>query len=654
MKNLQLYHIYLVQHLLRNKLSDQDINIVKNILREKSFISNFKNELSIYKAIKNDQGADVLIEKIINTSTTSILPLITEAENPIAKNIRGVLVYSYLRQLNGFTVSINNRRAIIKEKKKILNKLKAHINQSQYRVALYVWGSYIMKAHKLSIFSDLDLVLVIDDSKLLGNKVLKRFLRELFIDIDYYNLPSDKEISRLKYCGLARCGFIQHGQFINFKIITKSSLQTCLEIFADSLYQKGNRCLLIPGFDGSKLSYSKQNRISAYPIVRQSGVFTLGRGLLAEFFHTAQMFACSDVNLKNQLIRIQARAIMKGLRLLRYFSDSRSSSLLDISYTPKETLNHSYAKTLLNLYSSLDRSQIVYRPYLLLYIYIKVVLPLKLECPRRYWTPKNLTAFFLGSPGQVKANDKKSRDMAFKSYFKKIDEVYEKLNLAEIEENLDILLRWIHNGTFQDELQTIKNQLGIGNSVLLFTAFCDLIENIPERRSDFHIIREAVFQTIFKREYVQVERALYQLNKCLNNGRVVRSFKKRVERDILEKASIFEITLRLRKPASIFHHHLMKKIPLNAIDDMVSLQVCYKAKNAFDDVCTVLEEELTKILIKLFKKKMLQIGKYRGCHFYFLFNNVPFEIMIRDLRSDLSALEKVKHSIAQKRHARLE
>lgn len=91
---------------------------------------------------------------------------------------------------------------------------------------------------------------------------------------------------------------------------------------------------------------------------------------------------------------------------------------------------------------------------------------------------------------------------------------------------------------------------------------------------------------------------------------------------------------------------------LKKINDIISIQIKYTNKNKTEGVVKTTDRFLKKTF-KNVKKKVLLIGKYRGFHFYFNYNTVPFEVMIRDLRSNISITHKIKHSITQKMNQRL-
>ena len=111
--------------------------------------------------------------------------------------------------------------------------------------------------------------------------------------------------------------------------------------------------------------------------------------------------------------------------------------------------------------------------------------------------------------------------------------------------------------------------------------------------------------------------------------------------------------MRIRLPAGLWQHSLMKREKLSEIDDIVNFTVHYSSKKAYVEIINLVE----KLIIKEFgvkpKKRRHKIEKYKGTHFYFKYKNIPIEFIIKDKRSDISFEHKVEHSINQRKKERL-
>lgn len=656
MENLQKEHVLLVKKLSNNKTIKR-IQILKKLLSDSEFLVYFKKRLKKYKQVKESNQVDHLIKKILRSkSSLEIAEILCQENNQMFKNLQGVLIHSYLQFRDGVDLTEINPRDFLETKKEIKNRLIKRIKISKYRIGLFIWGSYVMRLPKFSIFSDLDLVLVIDDKELFKKNNFNEFLTNLFNGVKHYNLPRVDELVWVKNNnGVARCGFIHKGVFVNFKILTKAALASCLQIFKESLKQK-SRGHLIPGFNNEKLCFDKKEQIPVYPIIEENEYYVIGRGLIAEIFHTGKLIACSDKNFFKELNLLQLKAMARGIKISSFYkqnSDNSDDYLLGLSHTPKNEFNKNYTKKLKRSYI---RALTMYgkeKPYILQYLYSEIVLPLLNECPEKYWTGKTLVAFFTGSPintGNIKL---KVRNEAFRNYFKRLNKLKKELKSQNILENSDILKKSIEQKQIKPLIDEITKNLGRNSTVLLFTSFVDLIEKFIVNRRNYYVIVESLFRYIFPNEYKKADITLINIIKKLNKGKDIGILKRELETRLLRKGSVYKLTYRIRKPEGLFHHHLMKRQPMNKIDDIISFQIYYKEKSLFKKVCYLTEKALFEITKVDFQKKMFEIEEYKGCHFYFLNKSIPFEIMVRDINGNTSIKHKIEHSINQKIEQRL-
>lgn len=656
MKNLQEEHVRLANKLSKNEACCR-ILILKKLLTDNELLVYFKKRLKKYKLVKENKQANRLIKTILNSkSPLKIAEILCQENNHIAKNLQGVLIHSYLQFKDGVNLTEINPRDFLRTKKEILNRLIEKIKISKYRVGLFVWGSYVMRQSKFSIFSDLDLVMIIDDEELFKKNNFNEFLINLFTNVKHYNLPSVNELTWLKNNnGVARCGFIHNGVFVNFKILTKTALTSCLQVFKESLKEK-SREHLIPGFNGEKLFFDRKDQIPVYPIIKENGHYTIGRGLITEFFHTGKLIACSNKKLRQELKLIQAKAIAKGLKIASFYCNDLEKLpeyLLELSHTPKREFNQSYVEKLEKWYAQSVNKYKKEGPFILQYLYSRVVLPLLTECPKKYWTENTLVAFFLGSPA-VKTNLNIGMiNEAFQNYFDGIDLLQREVDPKDFSESTTIVLRLIRLKQLKSLINSVTREIGRINSILLFTSFIDFAERILEEREDYYLIVESIFPILFPKEYKKAATVLMKIDKQLNHGEDILLIKRNLESKLLGKGDILKITSRIRQPAGLFQHHLMKQEPLSKINDIVSFQIYYSNEFSFPSVCRLTKSALSTITKADFQRKLLKLEEYRGYHLYFLYKDTPFEIMVRDLRSNIAIKHKIEHSIKQKIEQRL-
>jgi len=230
--NLQHFHVKTVKSfrksLAKGKSKEFIIEFAENILNNSEFAKFLKKRTKIYSKLKKNSS----FLKIINTivyfkSKSKISKTLSKQGSKEVNHVFEFLLHSYLQWKDGFELRGFSMEEYAFSKKKIIGKVKNAILNQPYNVALLSWGSFLMRKEKFSLFSDVDLVMVLDDNNLLRGNNFKNFLLEFFkkINTTHYNLPTIEEIKWLKNSeGIARCGSIKEGIFLNFKIINKKLL----------------------------------------------------------------------------------------------------------------------------------------------------------------------------------------------------------------------------------------------------------------------------------------------------------------------------------------------------------------------------------------------------------------------------------------------
>jgi hypothetical protein len=654
--NLQKKHVNLSRSLIKESLNPRDRQQVTKLLSDKAFFEYFRKRLIVYEDVKSDHRLTPLITSIVNCkSVIETSNMLIDAKGS-SKKLLGVLIHSHILYKSGNIPAVMDRQKYLKDKEEVLSDFVKRVKSSEYRIALSVWGSYLMRNKKFNVFSDVDLILIIDDKRLSSNARFNIFMRSLFQEITDYNLPTLREVGWLiNNKGIARCGFIKNGVFVNLKIITREALLSCCDVFSETLKERTHGFQIIPSFKSGKLRILRKNQISVYPFVKNEGGFVVGRGLLAEFINTNRVIAYSEARLKQELQNICKIGIKKGMIIKSFYrsnQDSPEKGLLALTHSPSSEICKDVIGELLELYVSILKTEDVRMPYSYVKIYCEVILPLLEECPEKTWNNENLLSFFTGAPIR-KRPAPANLGKAIKNYHRNLDSFQKNILQSHLAEDIDLILDSIKGKRFEGILKSIQGKIGYKKAVLLFSAFVDLCELNTKERSDYYDIAESTFSLLFPSEFHRADTTLQKLTERVNKDEKLKLFQKTLKSNLVGQSGIFEIRYRIRRSEGLFHHHLMKQVPMHTIDDIISFQISYVSKDNFNNICSLVERALTQELDCKIQRNELRLENYRGTHFYFLINKVPVEVMIRDLDSDTTIEHKIEHSVTQKREQRL-
>lgn len=517
MKNLQQFHVKIVKKLgkvITQKGHKKFIKLfVINLINDKSFLKFFKKKIRIFIKYKKDLSLKEISNKILSTSSNlEIAKILSNLDLKYSQKLFGVLIHAYLQFKENSNVDILlSSKQHHNSKIKLVQKLKKAIIKKNYNVALFIWGSFLMKKIRFNLFSDIDCVLIIDDGNLLIEKNIKKFLLSLFEEIDtvHYNFPKKNELKWLrKNSGVARCGLIKNGIFVNFKIITKKTLNYSAIDYVRSLKEANQGYFLIPDFNNINQLFINKNSIPVYPFVKVGFIYKACRGLIPEFFHTGKLISCSNSSLKSELTNIQKRYISKSIGFIKAYNNhlnnqSIVNQILKLSYTQEEEMNKR-KKHLLKFYNKIFKDIKNHRYILdtfLLKVYGELTLPL-LEKTPKYWSHYNLLAFFVGASGKQSLDTITRR--AFFQYFKMIRNIQNYLDPAYIRLIIDEIKNYPES--------LLKLKLNKKEKILLAVSLIDIIEKFCTNRSDFYNIVEIMFKNIFPKEH---QRAFTILRKLL-------------------------------------------------------------------------------------------------------------------------------------------
>ncbi len=666
MKNLQQLHVKITKQFGRANLKNKFVKlIVMDLLKEKRFRIFFKKKASIFIRYRKDKKIRRIGKKIIFAkSNLEIVKILYGLDKNLLKKFFYVLIYAYIQWRDNFSLERYTPFLYYKTKKRLIAKFKKEIVKQDYKVAFFVWGSFLMKKINLNFFSDIDAMIIIDDKRLLSNYKLNDLLITLFqnIGIQHYNLPTKREINWFrKNEGIARCGIVYSGIFMSFKILTKKALAHSIEnSFVESLKEFNHGFFFLPDFRRNTLQFSHENSIPIYPFCLEQKIYKVCRGLIPEFLHTGKLIACNDLKLQKELSYIKQDSIARSMGLIKAYNTQFNkfkiiNQLVNISYTPRKEMRKERLNDLLKFYTEVYESinASIYIGSFFERLYGEIVLPLVEKIPKEYWTHRNLLAFFLGAPSKkIKGIDSIELKKAFLEYFKAIKNLHKNLDSGYISFITDQFIGICENS---DKLEKFFSRVNLKkrDKILIATVFVDIIERFCTDRSKFYSIAEDIFKNLFLKEYKESSEILNTLMLKLGSKSELKKLIKKIQKQLKSTCPwIVGLKLRIRKEAGLYHHHLMKDIPLYSIDDIVSIQVIYSDKDKIYDIIKATSIYLKRNFKTKICRKTLKIKEYKGCHFYFYHNSVPFEFIIRDLSSNVSIGHKIEHSIDQKKQQR--
>lgn len=666
MKNLQQLHVKTTKQFGRTSFKNEFIrSIATDLLKEKKFRIFFKKKVSIFVKYKKDKKIGKIGKKIIFAkSNLKIAKILYGLDKKLSKKFFYVLIHAYIQWKDNFILEKWTPFLYFKAKEKLIAEFKKEIVKQNYKIAFFVWGSFLMKKINLNMFSDIDAVIIIDDKKLLSNYKLNDFLLNLFqnIGIKHYNFPTKREINWLrKNEGVARCGIIYNGIFMNFKILTKKALAYSIEnSFVESLKESNCGSFFMPNFQRNTLQFSRKNSVPVYPFCFEEKIYKVCRGLIPEFLHTGKLITCNKKSQK-ELLYIKKAAIARSMGLIKAYNIQFNkfktiNQLVNISYTPRKEMRKERLNDLLKFYTKVYESINVpiYIGSFLERLYGEVVLPLVEKIPKEHWIHHNLLTFFLGAPSKkIKGINCIKLKRAFSEYFKAIKSLHKDLGSVYIS---FIVGQFISICKDSDKLQKffLRINLKKRDKILVATAFIDTVEKFCTDRSKFYSIAESIFKNFFPKEHKKSSKILNTLMLKLGSKPELKKVIKKIQKQLKSVCPwIVGLKLRIRKEAGLYHHHLMKNMPLDRIDDIMSIQIIYSNKDKIYDVIKVTSVCLKRNFKTKICKKTLKIKRYKGYHFYCQYNSVPFEFIIRDLSSDVSIDHKIEHSIDQKKQQRL-
>jgi hypothetical protein len=623
-------------------------SFIGDILSDDNFLEYFKKEIKIYAHYKKGVYRSIGREIINSNSKKQIIEILSNLNLELTLKVFGLLLHSYIRWKNNFNINQFSPSKHIHSKLRLIKKIKEDIKKQSYKVGFLVWGSFLMRKEVYSLFSDVDCVIIVDDDSLLRKEKITNFLGTLFEGngTPHFNLPSKKEINWLvTHKGVARCGLIKDGIFVNFKILTKKTLFDSILKFTQSLKESNQGYFLIPDFNRKTQIFLQKNSVPVYPFVKDGLTYKVCRGLIPELLHTTEIIY-ANFSLKKELENIRKICIMKSMGFVKAYNPKEKElpiKILKLSYTPGKEIKNERKESLLHMYGKIykDIKGHMYLETFLWRLYGELVLPL-FEKTSKCWSHFNLLSFFLGS--SLRTSSKKVKE-AILQYFRTIKiikndlkESYIHLIIQEIRNHPEVLI----------ELPINKKE-----KILLSTSLIDIIESFCAERPFFYEIVEDLFKRLFSLEYIKASYTLKTHMAKIGGKKKLNFLIKSIENDLKNlNPYIKGVKYRIRYPAGLYHHHLMRKIPLNMIDDTISIQILYQNKNQTGEIVRTTQKYL-KNIFKDIKKRTIQIGRYKGYHFYFSYKKVPFEVMIRDLRSDISIEHKIEHSINQKKYYRL-
>lgn len=285
-------------------------------------------------------------------------------------------------------------------------------------------------------------------------------------------------------------------------------------------------------------------------------------------------------------------------------------------------------------------------------------LPLFEICPRKYWTNFNLYSFFIGGPGKKNSLDKTDigkRNLFLKKYFKKIDEIVsvtdEHFFISIFEYILNILE--YRRVTELEEILEIKDTK---QRILFSTFLLDIAEKICTTSS--YVATQDYFVGIFFPFFYKRAKSIID-NRMQHIGyeKGLNSLLVKVNKDLklYSKGKIYAVTARIMIPSGLCKESLKYKFTKKKIlgSDFVSFNILYTNRyRYFPDVVNDLENFLKlNFGSKIIRDDKVK-GRYRGTHFYVNYKNVPLEFKVRNMKSDLSLIEKKRYRILERRNLR--
>jgi len=648
-ENLQEIYVKLSIKFANCKTQTETLGAIEEILQDKNFCSFYKKRLANLAKLKQNAIFKTTVETII-TSTDANVARAHLTDYETIKKLLEVLTHSFiLYQMESKPDYITERRLSTKED--IINSLISKTKEIN-NVALYVWGSYIMRKEEFTRFSDLDLMFVVDSDRIHTIDDLRNNIIGLLEKYPHHNVPLDEELLWVtEDKGVARCGFIDSGVFINIKVVSKNTLFSLLSFSKKFVLEKNTPGMTIPDFKGNPRFIGHGSGLSAYPIVDD----VLCRGFLVEFLHTAKLLVTSSNSLGVELEEIQRKCIIKSIKIIKYYrgaSENLYEDLLHLSYTPANELNTDYAASLKRRFKGACAKYTSSAQHLLTYLHASLVLPQLTYLNLEVWQEQRFISFFLGAPYHVK--NPKIWESYIKRHYDRIDDLIAELGVEEIIATANNLFEVCQDKPRLKVLvDTMINEIGFKETVLVLATTLELFEPVITKRAVFYFIEETLFEILFPKKFMEVATVLNRITNNIGGKDGVDEIGNILSKALVGKKSITKIVSRIRKPAGLLYHGLMKHQKLTDIDDVVSFDVLYTDANNFSDICDLIDEKLKTLFGNKITRKTLTLEEYSGCHFYFLLKGTTLEVMIRNLASNTSIEHKILHSVKQKRLNRL-
>ncbi|MDD2678688.1 MAG: hypothetical protein PHG04_00155 [Candidatus Nanoarchaeia archaeon] len=655
MENLQEFQVRKVRG-FGKAVADKTIKkfmkkLTAELIIEQDFADFFKKKLDFFSKQKKEKSIIHLKNEVLACKDCEeIAKTLCNQDFALFQKIFGFLVCSYLQWQEGFELNFFFKKKHAVLKKSFVKKLKKSVLNQKKNVALMGWGSFFLRKESINLFSDIDCVLLVNDDSLMKPNKMKNFLKKIFKELKaiHYNLPTKKELEWFaSNKGVARCGLLKNGIFANFKIISLKALHYSANNFcAQCLKESNHGRFIIPDFDNKQSLFLKKNSLPVYPMIKSRKIYKPCRGLIPEALHTGKIILSKNKELKKELLKIKDLCTLKSMGIIKAQNPRLSEKktalrILEISYTPIKEMKNKRKKGLLSYYLNLlkkNQNHFLINGFLIK-LYGELALPL-IEKSKNFWNQGNLIAFYLGAPLKNKKNTMKKK---VAEYFKAVKRIQDEISPE--------LMELFEKNMADFKKEALNLSLKKKEKILLAAALMDVSEKFCKKRSNFYSAHESLFEEMFPNEHKKALKVLNNLFSMIGGEKKAILFEKDLTKELKRNPLILGARMRIRQPAGLWQHSLMKNIPLNEIDDIFSIQMLHSSKDLRRIIKTV--SEILKEKGHCFEKKILRIEQYKGHHFYFKIKSAPFEIMVRDLKSNVSIEHKISHSITQKRAQRL-
>ncbi len=288
--------------------------LCRNLFYDKDFLNFLIRRLKLYIKYGEDRELKSVCKRIAAAkSPIKVIENIADHyklnnQPELCKRLCGLIAHSYILWKDKFDLKHFNPLSHNKLKSSMLTEITANLNRTNSAAAILLWGSFLDNP-KVSMFSDIDLFLVINDDELLNKKTLYKLLLLIFPKTSHYNLPTNIEFKYLHENGVARCGVVKDGVFISFIIGTKSLLENSTDIGIEYVAASIDGFLTITSFQGKTNVIRVKNRFPVYPIL-DGRTYT---GIIPNLLYTSKIMACKDKDLRKELTDIKTVAIANML-----------------------------------------------------------------------------------------------------------------------------------------------------------------------------------------------------------------------------------------------------------------------------------------------------------------------------------------------------